>query len=207
MPRAVPLPQREQLVALRQTGLPLTQIAQTLALPYRTVRGLWRRYREQGAAGLPPAYARCGPAGGRFPAALAAAAVALKQAHPRWGGGLIRLQLRAQFPAQPLPSVRTLQRWFQAAGLQPARALRPAAPRERAQTPHEVWQIDATERLRLADGSGTSVLTVVDEASGALLGAVAFSPVSLDASPRRRGADGAARLVPAMGAAPAHPGG
>jgi hypothetical protein len=67
--------------------------------------------------------------------------------------------------------------------------------RQRGQEPHEVWEVDAKERLLLADGSGTSVLTVTDEASGALLGATPFPPVSLESGAADRGAAGAAAAV------------
>ena len=183
MPRAVPYPLREQVIHLHERGHSLTAIAQRLSLPYPTVRDLWRRYREQGVAGLDVHYERCGRRGVRAPAALYAAALALKRAHPRWGGPVIRLELAQQFPAAPLPGVRTLQTWFAQAGLQPTRAVLPPTQRQRARQVHEVWELDAKERLRLQDGTGTSLLTATDEASGTLLGLVPFPPVSLGTGP------------------------
>jgi hypothetical protein len=44
----------------------------------------------------------------------------------------------------------------------------------RAQEPHEVWQMDAVERLRLADGSGACWLRLTDECSGAILATQPF---------------------------------
>ena len=57
---------------------------------------------------------------------------------------------------------------------------------------HEVWEMDAKERMRLLDGSGASTLAVTDEASGALLAAVVFPPVSLDPGGGGEGPSGAA---------------
>ena len=107
-------------------------------------------------------------------------ALALKREHPRWGAGLIRVELEQQFPQVALPSVRSLQRWFAEALLQPPRRKRPACVSRRAHQVHEVWQLDAKERMRLADGTGTCVLNISDEASGALLGALVFPPLPLE---------------------------
>jgi hypothetical protein len=206
MPRALPLPLREQIVEAHQGGQPLTVIAQVLHLKYRSVRQIWGRYRQAGEAGLQTHYAHCGRAS-PFSPALHQAALTLKREHPRWGAGLIRLELAGQFPDQPLPRERTLQRWLQRAGLQPARPQPPPVARDRAQTVHEVWEIDAKEQMRLADGSGTSVLTVTDEASGALLEAVVFPPLPLGAGRPPGGAAGPGGVLRPLGATAADPGG
>jgi hypothetical protein len=190
MPRALPLPLREQIIHLHLHGHSLIEVARILHLKERSVRQIWQRYREASAAGLSPRYDRCGRPGIRFPAALYAAALAWKRAHPRWGAGFIRVLLAERFPDLALPGERTLQQWFRAAGRSPVRAERPPMERDRAREVHEVWEMDAKEQMRLADGSGTSVLTVTDEASGALLGTEVFPPVSLEAG---RGVGGPGR--------------
>jgi len=190
MPRALPLPLREQIIALRCQGHSLAQVARTLHVKEHTVRHLWERYQQRGSLGLETDYARCGRSGCRFPPALFTAALEMKRQHPRWGAGFLRVELAAQFPNVVLPGVRTLQAWFRAAALQPARAQRPPMERDRAREVHEVWEMDAKERMRLGDGSGTSTLTVTDEASGAMLATEVFPPVSLDAS---AGGGGASR--------------
>ena len=89
MPRAVPQPVRADLVRRRQQGEPLTRIADDLGLAYRTARGLWRRYRERGPAGLEADYTRCGPPGPRYPAAVYEQVLTLKRTHPGWGARLL----------------------------------------------------------------------------------------------------------------------
>ena len=195
MPQALPLPLREQIIRRHQQGETLSTIAQALNVPYRTVRRWWHRHQEAGDAGLHTHYDRCGPKGPRAPAAVHAAALALKREHPSWGAGLIRLELVAPFGEADVPQIRAIQRWLRAAGLQPARAKRPPVPRDRGQEGHAVWEIDAKEQMRLANGTGTSVLTVVDEASGALLGATPFPPVSVVGGHAGRGARGVAGNV------------
>jgi DNA-binding transcriptional ArsR family regulator len=180
MPAAIPRPIREESVRRCQTGEALSTVAEALGLSYRTVRRHWRRFREQGEPGLDNAYLHCGLSGPRFAKAIYQSALALRREHPRFGAGLIRLRLEDRFPGQDLPSERTLNRWIREAGLQPLRGRRPRVPLNRAKTPHEVWQIDAKERLRLADGQGCCQLSVVDEGSGATLGVVPFPPLALE---------------------------
>lgn len=204
MPAALPVPLRQQMAQLHAQGHWLTEIAPQLGVRYRTVRSWWRRYCREGEAGLRPHYERCGLRGPKTPA-VHQAALALKQAHPTWGAGLIRVELARQFPADTLPQARALQRWFRAAGLQPVRAQPPPVPRQPGRAAHAVWQVDAKERMRLADGSGTSVLTVTDEATGALLGLTPFPPVSLEPGPGPGGPASAARLLHPVGLARAAP--
>jgi transposase len=179
VPQPLPFAQRQELVRRHQQGETLVAIAASLHAPYPTVRHWWRRFRLAGEAGLHTHYDRCGPQEPKAGPVVHQAALLLKREHPQWGGGRIRLALAQQFPDRPLPQVRALQRWFQKAGLQPARAKRPPQERQRAREPHEVWQLDAKERLRLADGNPASQLTVTDEATGAILGAVPFPPGAL----------------------------
>jgi hypothetical protein len=130
---------------------------------------------------LVPDYAACGRPGPRQPAGLYEAALARRRAHPGWGSGLIRLELASAFPEQVLPHDATLRRWFREAGLaRPRPSPRPPNP-PRARQPHARWQLDATEHIRLADGTEVSWLAASDEASGGLLGAVVFPPGSVDA--------------------------
>ena len=46
---------------------------------------------------------------------------------------------------------------------------RPAPPRAWAGEPHDTWQMDAKERVRLGDGTLVCWLRLADEASGAVL--------------------------------------
>ena len=180
MPKAVAQPVREEIVAQQQAGTPLTQIAAALSMPYRTVRGIVRRFRTRGREGLAADYQRCAQAGPRFASAVYKAALQLRREHPRWGAMMIRVQLAGLFPQESLPQRRTLQEWLQRAGLSPGRSRAPSTHHARGKEAHEVWQLDAKEELRLADGSESCSFSVVDEATGAVLGALwavaLFSP-------------------------------
>src|SRR5579872_1723910 len=153
MPRALSFALREQIVRLRQAGQTYAQIAAALAVKERSVAHLCKRHQVRGEAGLKPDYSPGGPKQIAFDAEIKQAALAMRREHSGWGGMLIRLQLREQWLTRSLPSVRTLQRWFARAGLSPTRRMRPPVDRARGQEPHAVWQVDAKERMRLADGT------------------------------------------------------
>ncbi len=182
MPAAIALPIRTYIVEQHQQGHPLSQIAAELQLSYWSVRRLWRCYRDAGMTGLSLGYCRCGRRGVRSERLLYRSAVWLKRHHPGWGAGLIQALLSQRYPQFSLPHRRTLQRWWVQAGVQtssPHRLRSPAMPPQHPQQVHQVWQLDATSHARLADGSGASWLSVVDEYSGALLESAVFPPLRL----------------------------
>jgi hypothetical protein len=90
---------------------------------------------------------------------------------------MIRLELAEDHPA--LPSARTIRRHLHVAALQPAPAGRPRLAEHplvpRATLPHQGWQIDACEALRLRSGQRVCWLRVVDECSGAFLKTLVFA--------------------------------
>jgi transposase len=151
MPHPIPVPVRQVMFRLWQQGQAALQIATSLELPLSTVRRLLQRFRRRGIDGIPADYHH--PAVSKtVPSEMMQTAVRLRQEHPTWGAGLIRVQLLQEDPEQPVPSERTLQRGFVRAGLSPAPAGRP--PRTslaRATEPHETWQMDAKEHIRICN--------------------------------------------------------
>jgi len=185
MPAPVPYPLRLAIARRQQHGQSSAAIAQILGVSVRTVRHLVARYRANGESALLPDYRRSDLPPGQTDHQLRDQALGLRRDHPTWGAGLIRLQLRRRGCRGPLPTERTLQRWFHQAGLGPApKGRRPAtvAGGGRAKRPHDVWQIDAKEQIRLRDGQRVSWLRVVDECSGAVLWTKVFPPGPLAAS-------------------------
>ena len=150
------------------------EVAQEFGLSLRTVQRLFVRFEQYGAAGIVPSY-RPGRCPFATEAALVEAVCQTRREHPRWGAEMIRLDLEADSAA--LPCARTLQRHLRKAGLQPAPAGRP--PRSaglipRADRPHQGWQMDAAEELRLQQGYACW-LRIVDECSGAFLQTLIFA--------------------------------
>lgn len=176
MGRALPNWTRRRIVEEHRAGKTLTEIAHQHQLSYSTVCRCWQRYKRQGLEGLTPDYQNCGRAGPDERELPYRAARYLKRLHPGWGAALIRTKLQLRYPDLALPSVRTLQRWFKRAGLSRLRKELPKQERPWAKTVHEVWQVDAKERLSLEEGERACYLTMVDEHSGALLEAPVFPP-------------------------------
>jgi transposase len=181
MPSPVPIPVRQAILRRWQKGESVANLAEDLELSVRTVRHLVRRFAERGQNALEPDYPRC--ATNKLPTESVQfqKAIEMRKQHPGWGGGLIRILLQDQ-DIEDCPSERTLQRWFRRSTLTPAPpGRRPASDQRRASQPHDVWQMDAVDQLRLANGQQVSWLRVVDECSGVVLGTTIFPPKPLDA--------------------------
>src|SRR5262249_52770655 len=154
-------------------------LAEEFKLSERTVRHLVRRFDQRGQSGLVPDYSRCATKPAAPASAARQKALQMRAQHPDWGGGLIRVLLQEELGT--CPCERTLQRWFRQAALTPAPAgRRPAKDETRARQPHEVWQMDAAERMGLASGEQVSWLRIADECSGAVLQTRIFPPGVLE---------------------------
>jgi hypothetical protein len=188
MPQAIPVPIRQKIVMRHEAGESLAKIASEMKLSYDTVRGIWRRYRDRGEAGLKPDYDQCGKKGPRAPKLVHRAAIWLKRAHPKWGAVLIKLLIEDKWPRLKVPHARTLQRWFGAAGVnRHARRRLVGQNHARGKEVHDVWQMDAKEQIGLADGSEVSWLTLSDEKSGAVIAGEVFFPGAVDEGETRCG--------------------
>ncbi|WP_461091587.1 COG3415 family protein [Spirosoma gilvum] len=169
MGRATEMGLRDQLIALKQQGATLVQIAQQLNLPVGTVRKLSANYHQHQHLGV--AYAYCGPKQPTSEALMLRASLWLKKHHPRWGAPLIHLKLTQRYGQQRTPSIRTLQRWSVTHQLtKPPNQLQQTRIGT-AKAVHNIWQVDAKENLTLPDGSVGCYLTITDEHSGAGLAA------------------------------------
>jgi hypothetical protein len=159
-----------------------------MEMSYDSVRAIWRHWEKHGK--LAPNYEACRQTGPRQPQAVVERAIQMKREHPRWGAGLIRLLLSDEFEEDELPSERTLQRWFRQAGVgrTPSTKQSHSPVIKRGQAVHDVWAIDAKEKMTLGDGNPASWLTISDEASGAILAAEAFPPQKLESDRPTTGA-------------------
>jgi AraC-like DNA-binding protein len=203
MPAAIAAPIRRRIYQLAAHGHTPTAIAQALHLSIRTVRHLLQRMHDNETAALADPYARCGRPANPHLQPFVHEAIGIRTAHPTWGAGLVRVFLRRRHPDAELPSERTLQRWFLRSRLPAALpGRRPEAESQRARFPHEVWQIDAADQVRMQKGL-CSWLRLVDECSGAFLRTVVFSQRLLGARLGRRGATSVAAGICRVGVAPA----
>ena len=171
---------RLEIVKHHRIGESLRSISEELGLSYNTVRKIWRHWGRTGK--LEPSYEQAKQRGTRQYAQVYQWAVELKRQHPRWGAELIRLEIKAQAPQLALPTARTLQLWFQAAGVNRSGSVRQSREKkvQRGQQVHQVWAVDAKEQIALADGTWASWLVLTDEASGAILASEVFPPEAVD---------------------------
>lgn len=201
MSRPTPIALRRAIRSRARKGQTPAQISAELGIPERTVRRLLARFRDQGDAGIGPGY-RAGQYHRSSDEATAReAALVLRRNHPKWGAGFIRVHLKES--GYEVPSTRTIQRWLRAAGLTSAPPGRP--PRSnycRARAPHDVWQMDAAERLDLKHGQA-SWLRITDECTGAVLWTAVFPPRSLGAGWGCSRQRGSAEGICTLGAAEA----
>jgi hypothetical protein len=96
VPRAIPVPVRQAALSLQQAGLPARDIAARLDLVPRTVQRLLRAAAGPRACG--PAYHRCGQGQRRHDEAVRLSALRLREEHPGWGAGYLRLRLARLHP-------------------------------------------------------------------------------------------------------------
>jgi hypothetical protein len=169
MPRATPVPVWQAILQRRQQGHSLNSIVQKFDISIMTVRSPSRRLRDCRPEAITPDSAGCAHPGPKAHPELVQAACQLKRDHPTWGAVLIRIPLQPRWPDRSLPHPRTLQRWFRDAGLSRPPRRRPPQDRRPGPQPPELWQVDAVEKQRLADGHLASWLTVTNELSGAIL--------------------------------------
>lgn len=208
MGRAISVPERQVILQRTGRGDPANAIAEDLGLKPDTVRRLIIRFNQAGAAGINPDYSRCGTnQTRRADADLLTTAMAMRCQHPTWGAGIIRVILAEQHPGLALPTSRTIQRAFAKAGLNPAPGGRRGGPGGRAERPHETWQIDAADQMKLAGTGQASWLRIVDECTGAVLETAVFPPRPLEYRAGGRDSGDAPPLLRTTGAATTNPGG
>ena len=200
MGQATNLALRERILELRQQGVTIKSIGEQLSLPFSTTKNLCRRFREKGAAGLPPDYSNCGTkAASRF-AHNKEQALRQRAQHPNWGAPRIRVEMQLSADGQAgndchQPSIRTLQKWYRASGLYKPRRQGAGPTIGRSTAPHNIWEVDAKENLALADGSPACYLTIGDEKTGAWLEAVVFPPQEDEPGAPCRSTEGSVRDI------------
>jgi transposase len=170
MPQAISFDKRAEIWQRKSQGQANAEIARAVEVSPQTVKRILNR----GPAGIAPGYDRCGRNGREHSAEVQKAAIDLKREHPGWGGVVIGLKLAKTFAR--VPASRTLQRWFLKAELNPKRERKPKIRPDKGTQPHDVWELDAKEQVLLLETKRRCAMLAVDEASGALIGAVAFPP-------------------------------
>ena len=197
----LPVPVRQRIVALAQQQLySATALAQRLDLNPRTVRHFLHEVHQRGDDALRCHYDTQPHHACALPEGVRDQVLALALEHPTWGGPFLLLQFGRLQPQTPLPSVRTVQRWLRPLRPQPAApGRRPPRPQRTAQGPHDLWQVDAVDQLRLASGELVSWMRIADEYTGAFLGTRVFPLRPFQSRAAAAGASVCAAAVAALG--------
>lgn len=164
--------EKEYIRVRKQAGESSRALAQALGCSVETVKKWWG-YQRRGFTPRPVGR----PARGilsTYTPRVVEAAIRLKRNHPHWGPANVRLELKRelQVAEDNLPSLARLSVLFKARcpeAIQPRRrrayADHPPSPVTR---PHQRWQMDGKEKVRVGDQEVATLLTIRDPA-GALM--------------------------------------
>jgi transposase InsO family protein len=168
--------QRHEFVMLfEQDGVNRRELCRRFGISPTIGYRLWARYRGEGTAGLADRTRRPQRSPGRSSAETEAVVLAVRDAHPAWGGRKLRRRLQ-DLKHQPVPSASTITAILHrhgriadaaSAGHKPFKRFERAAP-------NELWQMDY--KGHFATGTGRChPLTVVDDHSRYAIGLRACS--------------------------------
>lgn len=185
MGQAKTLDVRLNVVSMKQSGHSNAKISEGLQIGLGTVKNIWKRYQLFGEPGLSACYKNCGRLAKEDDSRAFRLIRLLKHLHPTWGVPFILLKIVEKYPRLKLHSIRHYQyRLCAGTGKVPGSRLPPPPIPEKSRIAHDAWQIDAKELLCLQNGDAACYLTVVDEATGALLAARVFPPQPYQQSAR-----------------------
>jgi transposase-like protein len=180
MTARVPLTEAEKqyICERKQQGATLSKIAQELVCAQETARKWWRYQRD----GKQPR-ARGRPRKGilsTYREEVREQAVKLKKAHPHWGPAMVKLEMVRQMglTAADLPSDTRLWALFREKcpeAIQPRRRRHyPEKAPLKANRPHECWEIDEKEAVRVGESEWANILNVCDPFTAVLIACRAF---------------------------------
>lgn len=184
MTTRAPLTEAEKLYIQKrkEAGAPLREIAAELDCAYETARKWWRYQRDGKQAA-----ARGRPAKGilsTYPEQVRTEAINIKRAHPHWGPANVKLEMkeRLSLTDEELPSDARLSGLFKAKcpeAVQPRqRRTYPEKPPPTAIIPHQCWQTDTKEGVRLGDDDVANILEVRDPFAAFMIASQAFVTTS-----------------------------
>ena len=165
MPWGSALDRREEFVRLAgRAGANVSELCRRFGVSRSNGCKWLGRYRAEGEAGLSERSRRPHHSPGRTPEELEAEVLAVRQAHPAWGGRKIRRVLERG--GREAPSASTVTEILRRAGMLTG----PGAGQARGWTrfehaaPNDLWQMDFKGHFALADGR-CHPLTVLDDHS------------------------------------------
>jgi transposase InsO family protein len=148
-------------------GAPVTEVARRYGVSRQAVHGWLGRYEREGLAGLADHSHRPAHQPRQLDAGIEALICQLRGAHPRWGPRRLLYEL-GKARVSPLPSRSTIYRVLVRHGLVPARKRkrrRQDYKRWQREEPMQLWQLDVTGSVFLADGTELKLISGLDDCS------------------------------------------
>lgn len=165
---------KQEFVTLAdQPAVNMRTLCQRFGISRQTGYKWVRRYRQEGLAGLTERSRRPRTSPGQTSRDLEDAVLALRAAHPTWGGRKLRARLQA-LGHDPVPAASTITAILARHGwLDPAETPKHTAWQRFAHAaPNDLWQVDFKGHFPLADGR-CHPLSVLDDHARFLLGLTA----------------------------------
>jgi transposase InsO family protein len=149
------------------SGAPVTEVARRYGVSRQAVHGWLGRYEREGLAGLADHSHRPAHQPRQLDAEIEALICQLRGTHPRWGPRRLLYEL-GKARVSPLPSRSTIYRVLVRHGLVPARRRkrrRQDYKRWQREEPMQLWQMDVTGSVFLADGAELKLISGLDDCS------------------------------------------
>jgi transposase InsO family protein len=159
--------QRYHAVMEVVSGAPVTEVARRYGVSRQSVHGWLARYESEGLAGLADHSHRPRYQPRQLDAGIEALICQLRGGHPRWGPRRLLFEL-GKATVSPLPSRSTIYRVLVRHGLVPARKRkrrRQDYKRWQREAPMQLWQMDVTGSVFLADGTELKLISGIDDHS------------------------------------------
>jgi transposase len=159
--------QRYHAVMEVVSGAPVSEVARRYGVSRQAVHGWLGRYEGEGLAGLADHSHRPASQPRQLDAEIEALICQLRGGHPRWGPRRLLFEL-GKAGVSPLPSRSTVYRVLVRHGLVPARKRkrrRQDYKRWQREEPMQLWQLDVTGSVFLADGTELKLISGLDDCS------------------------------------------
>src|SRR6266516_4878866 len=159
--------QRYHAVMEVVSGAPVSEVARRYGVSRQAVHGWLGRYERDGLAGLADHSHRPAHQPRQLDAGIEALICQWRGAHPRWGPRRLLYEL-GKAGVSPLPSRSTVYRVLVRHGLVPARKRkrrRQDYKRWQREEPMQLWQLDVTGSVFLADGTELKLISGLDDCS------------------------------------------
>ena len=151
---------------------------------------LMRRFESEGLEGISARSRRPKNFPNQIPSSIVCEIIKVRNEHHRWGGETIQEVLLRQFPAEDVPSVRSIERVLSRSGLTKKRRHRTRKHYsndavKKPKAPNDVWTADFKGEWKMRNGKYCFPLTIRDEHSKYILDIGALEGTGFEGAKKR----------------------